>query len=263
MTPKFEFKGKFYELKEPSIELWNRLMSIKDWTDEVEFSVKLISELCNLTEEEVKNNDWEVMIELSKSLSNYILQDSKKFHKEFDFEGQKYKFIDLPNLTFGEFIDIDTFLNRTTNERLKDTHLLMAMFYREIDDNGKLAPYDSSQLEKRAEKEKQQIIGEIDRMSRDKRKVELTMKSLGMGKWAAGGSKSIRKYDAERYEVERAERTAAGITDYQEGPIDAFGLDLDAGDRMDGIATGLPGTHDPIKTRTEDQRNPAPRSHFL
>lgn len=152
MTPKFEFKGKFYELKEPSIELWNRLMSIKDWTDEVEFSVKLISELCNLTEEEVKNNDWEVMIELSKSLSNYILQDSKKFHKEFEFEGQKYRFIDLPNLTFGEFIDIDTFLNKPTNERLKDTHLLMAMFYREVDDNGKLFPYDGSQLEKRAEK---------------------------------------------------------------------------------------------------------------
>lgn len=152
MTPKFEFKGKYYELKEPSIELWNRLMSIKDWTDEVEFSVKLISELCNLTEEEVRNNDWEVMIELSKSLSNYILQDSKKFHKEFEFEGQKYKFIDLPNLTFGEFIDIDTFLNKPTNERLKDTHLLMAMFYREVDDNGKLSTYDSSQLEKRAEK---------------------------------------------------------------------------------------------------------------
>lgn len=152
MAPKFEFKGKFYELKEPSIELWNKLMSIKDWTDEVEFSVKLISELCNLTEDEVRNNDWEVMIELSKSLSNYILQDSKKFHKEFEFEGQKYRFIDLPNLTFGEFIDIDTFLTRPPNERLKDTHLLMAMLYREVGLGGKLVSYDSSKLEGRAEK---------------------------------------------------------------------------------------------------------------
>jgi hypothetical protein len=150
MAPKFEFKGKFYELKEPSIELWNKLMSIKDWTDEVEFSVKLISELCNLTEDEVRNNDWEVMIELSKSLSNYILQDSKKFHKEFEFEGQKYRFIDLPNLTFGEFID--TFLTRPANERLKDTHLLMAMLYREVGFGGKLVSYDSSKLESRAEK---------------------------------------------------------------------------------------------------------------
>ena len=97
-------------------------------------------------------------------------------------------------------------------------------------------------LEKRAEKEKQQFIGEIDRMSRDERKVELMMKSLGMGKWAAGGSKAIRQYDPERYEVERAERVAAGITDYaglggpggpggpggQEGPrpLDMFGMDF-------------------------------------
>ena len=102
-------------------------------------------------------------------------------------------------------------------------------------------------LEKRAEKEKQQFIGEIDRMSRDERKVELTMKGLGMGKWAAGGKKSIRQYDPERYEVERAERAAAGIVDYvpvveEARPMDLFGADFggdyDAGaDRMDGDYT--------------------------
>jgi hypothetical protein len=43
------------------------------------------------------------------------------------------------------------------------------------------------------------------------------LKGLGMGAWAAGGSKAIRKYDAERYEVERAERAAAGIMDYPGG----------------------------------------------
>jgi len=152
MEAKFEYQGKFYELKEPSIELWNKLMSIKDWTDEVDFSIKLISELCNLTEEEVKNTDWQQMIELSKSLSNYILQDSKKFYKEFEFEGQKYKFIDLPNLTFGEFIDIDTFLSKPVSERLKDTNLLMGMFYREIDEKGNYETYDSSKLQMRAER---------------------------------------------------------------------------------------------------------------
>jgi hypothetical protein len=102
-------------------------------------------------------------------------------------------------------------------------------------------------LEKRAEKEKQQFIGEIDRMSRDERKVELTMKGLGMGKWAAGGKKSIRQYDPERYEVERAERAAAGIVDYvpvvdADRPVDMFGADFGAdydagGERMDGDYT--------------------------
>jgi hypothetical protein len=101
-------------------------------------------------------------------------------------------------------------------------------------------------LEKRSEKEKQQFIGEMDAMSLDKRKVELTLKSLGMGKWAAGGSKSIRQYDSDRYEVERAERVAAGIADYVpevEGrATDMFGLDFAGeyeagGDRMDGDYT--------------------------
>ena len=98
-------------------------------------------------------------------------------------------------------------------------------------------------LEKRVEKEKQQFIGEMDRMSKDEKRVEKTLMSLGMGKWAAGGSKAIRQYDPERYETERAERAAAGIVDYApEGGdriMDMFGADFGAdydagGDRMGG-----------------------------
>jgi hypothetical protein len=98
-------------------------------------------------------------------------------------------------------------------------------------------------LEKRAEKEKQQFIGELDVMSQDKRRVELTLKSLGMGKWAAGGSKAIRQYDPERYELEREERAAAGIVDYggeAPGTVDMFGFVDEGGtggDRIDGDYT--------------------------
>lgn len=69
-------------------------------------------------------------------------------------------------------------------------------------------------LEKRAEKERNIFRKERDGMSRDRRKVEAALKELGMGKWAVGGSKAIRQYDADRYEAERAERAAAGIVDY-------------------------------------------------
>jgi hypothetical protein len=69
-------------------------------------------------------------------------------------------------------------------------------------------------LEKRAEKERNIFRKERDGMSRDRRKVEAALKQLGMGKWAVGGSKAIRQYDADRYEAERAERAAAGIVDY-------------------------------------------------
>ena len=93
-------------------------------------------------------------------------------------------------------------------------------------------------LEQRVEQEKQVFIGRMDRMGRDERKVENVLKSLGMGAWAAGGTKAIRQYDEDRYEVERTERAAAGITDYdmqgaqgagaQPTPVDMFGLDFGA-----------------------------------
>jgi hypothetical protein len=93
-------------------------------------------------------------------------------------------------------------------------------------------------LEQRVEQEKQVFIGKLDRMGRDERRVELVLKGLGMGDWAAGGSKAIRQYDEDRYEVERAERAAAGITDYDQAQgvqgqeagraVDMFGLDFGA-----------------------------------
>lgn len=151
----FKHGNSEYKLKEPTIELWNKLMALKDWTDETEFSVKLISELCELTEEEVRNKDWQEIVPLAQSLSNYILQDSKQFYKEFEFDKTTYRFIDLNKLSFGEFIDLDTFLMKPVNERIAQSSLLMSMLYREVDNKNKLVPYDSSKLEERAEKFKQ------------------------------------------------------------------------------------------------------------
>ena len=105
-------------------------------------------------------------------------------------------------------------------------------------------------LSQRAEKEKQVKMSKFEHMTREERRVELVLKGLGMGEWAVGGSKAIRQYDEDRYEAERAERAAAGITDYpgalavgqgqgDERPIDMFGTnfgaDYDAaGERGDG-----------------------------
>jgi hypothetical protein len=73
-------------------------------------------------------------------------------------------------------------------------------------------------LSQRAEKEKQVKMSKFEHMTREERRVELVLKGLGMGEWAVGGSKAIRQYDEDRYEAERAERAAAGITDY--APLD-------------------------------------------
>jgi hypothetical protein len=144
--------GKDYIVNEPTIEQWIKLVGMKDWEDELEFGTRLIQEMTGLTKKEIQQSDWYNIISVSQNISNTILQQSKEFHKEFEFEGVKYRFIDLPNLTFGEFVDIDSILSKPDIERQRQIHVLMAMLYREVDDKGKLTEYDGSKIQERSEK---------------------------------------------------------------------------------------------------------------
>ena len=72
-------------------------------------------------------------------------------------------------------------------------------------------------LQVRAEKEKAEIIKTFDRMTEDEKRVELLKKSLGMGRWAVGGTKKITQYDREFYDQERIQRAQAGIVDFATG----------------------------------------------
>ena len=128
---KISYGGKDYEVIEPTIELWGKLASLQDWTDETEFAIILISHMTGLSKEDIQKSNWHDVLTVSQNISNHLLHESKEFHKEFEFEGQKYKFIDLPNLTFGDFIDIDTFLSKPEMERRREMHLLMALLYKE------------------------------------------------------------------------------------------------------------------------------------
>jgi hypothetical protein len=146
------YNGVKHEIIEPTIEMWGKLMTLQDWTDESEFALVLISEMTGLSKEDISKSDWHSVITASQNLSNHLLGESKKFHRDFEFDGVKYRFIDLANLSFGEFIDIDTFLSKNDHDRKREMNLLMAMLYREVDENDKLTEYDSSKIQLRAEK---------------------------------------------------------------------------------------------------------------
>ena len=146
------YNGTKHEIIEPTIEMWGKLMTLQDWTDETEFALVLISEMTGLSKEEISKTDWHSVITASQNLSNHLLGESKKFHRDFEFDDVKYRFIDLANLTFGEFVDIDTFLGRNEHDRKREMNLLMAMLYREVDENDKLTEYDSNKIQLRAEK---------------------------------------------------------------------------------------------------------------
>lgn len=148
---KFNYKGKEYEIEEPTIEMWSKLVLIQDWTEEREFAIKVIALATGLEESEVENADFEEVLKVANELSVFLLNNSKDFQNEIEFQDKKYRFLDLTNLTFGEFIDIDTYLSKEPHEKKRDMHLLMAMLYREIDDNGNYLSYNSKDLQKKGE----------------------------------------------------------------------------------------------------------------
>jgi hypothetical protein len=148
---KFNYKNKQYEIEEPTVEMWSKLTLLQEWTDEREFCVKLLSFTTGLTEEEIENSDYMEVVKISNEISTFLNQDGDKFYNEFSFNNKNYRFLDLPNLTFGEFIDIDTYLTKEPHEKKKEMPLLMAMLYRELDENGNYKPYNSKELQVKAE----------------------------------------------------------------------------------------------------------------
>jgi len=148
---KFNYKNKQYQIDEPTVEMWSKLVLLQEWTDEREFCVKLLSFTTGLTEEEIENSDYLEVVKVSNEVSAFLNQNGDKFYNEFEFNDKKYRFLDLPNLTFGEFIDIDTYLSKEEHEKKREMPLLMAMLYREIDDKGNYKPYNSKELQLKAE----------------------------------------------------------------------------------------------------------------
>lgn len=147
----FNYKGKQYQVEEPTVEMWSKLTLLQEWSDEREFCVKLLSFITGLTEEDIENSDYMEVVKLSTEISAFLNESGDKFYQEFNFNGKNYRFLDLPNLTFGEFIDIDTYLSKEPHEKKKDMPLMMAMLYRELDENGNYKPYNSKELQLKAE----------------------------------------------------------------------------------------------------------------
>lgn len=145
------FDSKEYEVQEPTIELWNQLNTLKDLGDERDFILTLISLATGLQVKEIEEANWEGVYETSRYLSQYFLNQPDKFYNEFEFKGKKYRFMDLENMTFGEFIDIDSFLSQEQSKRQANMNMLLALLYREVGPDGKIIPYNGGDVKDRAQ----------------------------------------------------------------------------------------------------------------
>jgi hypothetical protein len=128
-TTYIEHEGKKYEVKEPTIEAWKNVMIYKDILDEEEMYVKMISEVTGLSIKEVKSADaLEIRIAGDK-LWRYLNQESKKLFTTIEHNGITYNLVDLNKVSFGQFVDIDTFMKKDEAYKVANLNELAAYLY--------------------------------------------------------------------------------------------------------------------------------------
>lgn len=116
-------------------------------------------------------------------------------------------------------------------------------------------------LEARVEAENQKFIRDRKVMTADMKKADRMNQALGLGRFAVGGSAAIRKYDADRWEAERAERAVVGLVDYADlnapdvpaAPVetDIFGFAVAAEDEDFAGAVGAGTGYDVVQIDTD------------
>lgn len=143
---KITFDGIEYEVKEPTLESWGRLTLTKDIMDTEEFALQLISTQTGLNRAQLLKCDWYDIHSVANGIMSYFNTIEDKYYNTFTFEGVEYKFVDLEKISFGEFVDIDTYLQKSETEKVNRLAYYMALLYRPIGET----EYD---IEKQRERE--------------------------------------------------------------------------------------------------------------
>jgi hypothetical protein len=146
------YNGKKVEIKQPTLEMWIKLNRTQGLEDNKEFALNLIELATGLSRSEILEHSWYDIQQVSVGLVEYFSGDTDKFFEEFEYEGVKYKFIDLPKMSFAEWIDIETFLTKPYSHRKMELHFHLALLYRPVLSDGSIEKYDGTLLEKRAQK---------------------------------------------------------------------------------------------------------------
>lgn len=124
-----EYNGKKYPVKEPTIKTWSEVMKLKDILDEGEMFVKILELTTGLTKEEIMSADAAQVKKIGEQVLSIVTGTNKKVVTTFEHNGIEYEFLDISNLSFGQFIDIDTFLSKDENYRIQNLSELAAYLY--------------------------------------------------------------------------------------------------------------------------------------
>jgi len=126
-----EYNNKKYPIKELTIEIWANIMKYKNILDDVDLYVKMIADMTGLSTDEVRQSDANSIIETGTLLYNYINQESKDIKYNLEHNGIQYELCDFSRMSFGQFIDIDTFMSKDEAYKIANLNELASYLYTE------------------------------------------------------------------------------------------------------------------------------------
>lgn len=131
---KFKVDDKEYKVPDfISIENYVKIFRQKDLFSDDYFAARIISEVTNCPVEDLLEGDAQEMNYVAAYILSLIPTETPKFKDRFELDGIHYGF--FPNwrdLTYAEFVDMDTISTKKPDELFNLLHILASIMYRPI-----------------------------------------------------------------------------------------------------------------------------------
>ena len=116
-----------------SIESYSKIYKVKDLFSDDYFAAKILNIITGAPLEQLLEADYEEVQYLASYIMSMVPLEKPKFIDRFEIDGVKYGF--FPNwreLSFAEFVDMDTISTKKPDQLLDLLHILAAVMFRPI-----------------------------------------------------------------------------------------------------------------------------------
>ena len=131
---KFKIDEKGYEIPDVmTIGHYVKIYKIKNLFSDDYYAAKLLNLVTGAPVEDILETDYEQVTFLAEEVLKLVPQEVPKFKDRFVLDGVEYGF--FPNwkdISFAEYIDMDTISTKKEDELLDMLHILAAIMYRPI-----------------------------------------------------------------------------------------------------------------------------------
>jgi hypothetical protein len=157
---KFTVKGTEYIVPQHiSIDSYVKIFKIKDILLEEYFAAKLINIVCNCPMDDLLESDYQEVNYLASHIMSLIPISDQKFVDKFEIDGVEYGFFPKwQDLSFAEFVDMDTISTKKQEELLGLLHILMSIMYRPIINKRSEHDFDIEKYEVKSMKERAELF---------------------------------------------------------------------------------------------------------